>query len=61
MNASYRALEEKNTKGEYILLLLTLKDVRKLQETYPNYFLDAKEFIDILEIYKNEFIKEEDL
>lgn len=61
LNASYRALEEKNTKGEYILLLLTLKDVRKLQETYPNYFLDAKEFIDILEVYKNEFIKEEDL
>lgn len=58
INASYRRLEEKNTKGEYILLLLTLGDIKKLKNVYPNYFLNTNEFISILKKYK--YIKEED-
>lgn len=53
INASYRRLEEKNTKGEYILLLLTLGDIKKLKNVYPNYFLNTNEFISILKKYKD--------
>ena len=60
INASYRRLEEKNTKGEYILLLLTLGDIKKLKNVYPNYFLNTNEFISILKKYKDKYIKEED-
>ena len=60
INASYRRLEEKNTKGKYILLLLTLRDIRKLEEVYPNYFLNTNEFTNILKEYKDKFIEEED-
>ena len=60
INASYRRLEEKNTKGEYILLLLTLGDIKKLKNVYPNYFLNTNEFISILKKYKAKYIKEED-
>lgn len=60
INASYRRLEEKNTKGEYILLLLTLGDIKKLKNVYPNYFLNTNKFISILKKYKNKYIKEED-
>ena len=60
INASYRRLEEKNTKGEYILLLLTLGDIKKLKKVYPNYFLNTNEFISILKKYKDKYIKEED-
>lgn len=60
INASYRRLEEKNTKGEYILLLLTLGDIKKLKNVYPNYFLNTNKFISILKKYKDKYIKEED-
>lgn len=60
INASYRRLEEKNTKGEYILLLLTLGDIKKLKNVYPNYFLNTNEFISILKKYKDKYTKEED-
>lgn len=60
INASYRRLEEKNTKGEYILLLLTLGDIKKLKSVYPNYFLNTNKFISILKKYKDKYIKEED-
>ena len=53
-------IEEKNTKGEYILLLLTLGDIKKLKNVYPNYFLNTNEFISILKKYKDKYIKEED-
>ena len=51
---------EKNDKGEYILLLLTLGDIKKLKNVYPNYFLNTNEFISILKKYKDKYIKEED-
>ena len=60
INASYRRLEEKNTKGEYILVLLTLGDIKKLKNVYPNYFLNTNKFISILKKYKDKYIKEED-
>ena len=60
INASYRRLEEKNTKGEYILLLLTLGDIKKLKNVYPNYFLNTNKFISILKKYKDKYKKEED-
>ena len=60
INASYRRLEEKTTKGEYILLLLTLGDIKKLKNVYPNYFLNTNKFISILKKYKDKYIKEED-
>lgn len=51
INSIYRKIEEKNDKS--VVLLLNLKNVKNLQDTYPNYFLDTKDFIDRLEnIYK---------
>ena len=66
LNASYRRLEEENTKGEYILLLLTLRDINKLNDVnklknaYLNYFLNTNEFISILKKCKDKYKKEED-
>lgn len=54
INAVYRMLEEKNNNGDYILLLLTLEDIKKLKETYPNYFFKTKTFIEYLEKLKKE-------
>lgn len=50
INSIYRKIEQKNEKS--VVLLLNLKNVKNLQETYPNYFLDTKEFVEILEKYK---------
>lgn len=49
INSIYRKIEQKNEKA--VVLLLNLKNVKNLQETYPNYFLNTKEFVEILENY----------
>lgn len=52
VNTTYRILEEENNDNEYILLLLKLKDIKELNKAYPNYFLNTKYFVDILEKYQ---------
>lgn len=58
INASYRTLEE-NIGKESILLLLSIKNIRQLKETYPNYFLNTNKFIKILQDYKKIIEKED--
>ncbi len=58
INTVYRTLEA-NNKGDYIVLLLTVKDIRKLKEIYPNYFFDIGTFIEILELTYKAYREEE--
>lgn len=55
INSIYRKIEQRS--NESVVLLLDLKNVKNLQVTYPNYFLNTKEFIEILEKFKKIYIE----
>ncbi|MGV8172056.1 MAG: RelA/SpoT domain-containing protein [Candidatus Woesearchaeota archaeon] len=52
-NAEYSKLEEKMIKNKENrdIVLVSADTVRDLRKAYPNYFLDAKEFIEKLTVY----------
>lgn len=57
LNVAYTRLEEVN---DIIVLQVTSENLKELQKTYPNYFLDISEFIEIIEKYKIKYeVKEE--
>ena len=46
---TYYNILEQESKKNIKLLLLTIKNIKKLQSAYSNYFLDNDEFIKLLE------------
>jgi len=48
----YNILEQESEKN-IKLLLLTIKNIRKLQSAYSNYFLNNNEFIELIETIHN--------
>ena len=60
-NKRYLSLELENIKNKSIeVVLVSVKDIKKLQQSYPNYFMDTVEFIKNLnKLHKlnNEFQK----
>ena len=49
---TYYNILEQESKKNIKLLLLTIKNIKKLQSAYSNYFLDNDEFIKLLETIK---------
>lgn len=52
-NATYAQIESTLRKDEGAVVLVSVKDMKELQEAYPSYFLNAKEFILALKEFNN--------
>lgn len=53
-NALYSKLESSVEKESGAVVLVSVSDMKELQEAYPSYFLNAKEFIDALSLFDKE-------
>lgn len=52
-NAMYAQIENSLSKDEGAVVLVSVSDMKELQEAYPSYFLNAKEFVLALEEFNN--------
>ena len=52
-NAMYAQIENALSKDEGAVVLVSVSDMKELQEAYPSYFLNATEFIRALEEFNN--------
>lgn len=55
-NAAYTKTEGRITKGEPIqVVLVAAGDIKELRRAYPNYFLDTREFVGVLDSIRNRY------
>ena len=52
-NAMYAQIESTLSKEDGAVVLVSVSDMKELQEAYPSYFLNAKEFVLALEEFNN--------